>query len=1702
MNIDDVPVGQHTALAVSELPPDESKPAAALEEKESPLPNRLLSKNSRQRLAAFTELLKLFADCPVDTLLDYLVSFPKYISDTHPGAQEKAVEALLLLLSRAPAGRVHVTSDLVAAVIEKACSSGKSSARAKATDCLVAVSKLHGAPTVVLEAALACLNSKTSKTVVAGLQTLTSMLNTFGTAVFPVNATIVGAVVGQAGSSNPGVRAEAMNYLKEAYRWTREGLFPALSSLKQTQQDELKGFASALNEPAAEPKVLLQGSGARPQPMTDVVFAPPPVKREEPEEQKAEGEANLAKFNDGWCANILGMKKWSERRDCLQDLISAAGRPQLKREICADLPSTLKRLLSDSNVTVVNLTLDSLGALARGLRSFFASPLKPMLHTVMQKYKDKKVFAKAQDCMQAVVSSGCLRVEEIVDELKESLSDKSPAMRLNTLTWMRDRLLPALARPQCQALAVPLLPTLTHLTDDAALETREAAIACMAVAQKTASDPAVDKALAELGQQKLDRLLKGNGRPEPMKLGDTLPAKTEEESMMPFALAEEAKTNPGARPKTGKRQKPATAGEKKPDVEDVGPEPSEEDAMKVLAEVLPPELIAGTARPEWKARLQAFQGLAQWVESQQHLDEKVTEAVGKLVKIRTKDFRESNLGVIKEAIAALMKLAESQTVGKRFASTVVPALTERLGDAKLSEAVCGLMMSISDSASPGHVATLMMKTAAGSPKNINATKGVLTLLGKMVGEFTALLMPVKSLIDFGKASLLHANQQIRQQALGFFSVLFLSIGNLLKHMLGDLKESAMKALEAEFAKLQPQEKGIGDIRRRLRGETEREAAAKKNVRSAADALLPRANIVSQLTSKILNGLMNPAMKQRQEARQALEGILAAANHRIQPIGLGPLFSALRGRMNEPCKNLAKGFIALVGSVAEAAGAGVRQYAKAIVLPLMYNLADKQTSIRGETEIAMEKFATAAGAECIMASAGPLLEKDNPELRTQILGWVLKHKDDLSRAEPRNLVPGVVACLQDRSLDVRTMAEDVVAEMVPLVGHPTFIDAIKDLKPTAKSSVKSVLDRYKIMAPRNEQSMVPQTESAPASMQKPPPLQSYTGNNNPGGNAGNLGVIPEAPASQDGARIGEDPLTEIRPDLLQLMASPAPENTVEAMRAVTERLRSKPGLAVAVSGAVLPWVIARLSGDVVALSSPAAALLTELFRAYEQEKRYLPPSEADNALPIICERLSYHRELLTKFAAVVQRPEAVVHGLFLVGSKSFTHKTRQDCFQGVLGIVGTKSTIADEDVREIGRIAVSSSGADDIKGVCREILIALSKSGAKGNVWTMFDPEISEEVKKIVKKNEDSTGELRRSMKKCSISEAAGINIVTPTKRSLSPLSMRKSGGLGEELKIETLEQCLYQLQFGETSKRIDALVCIGDRATCALEGKDHLFAGHCDRVLGTFADVLRDLFGNGGPVDEIQLRFAKYFLNVMNKVCSARHLVSGAGETELSKIMEQLLSKLLFEGLDKLGTNSEGEMMMKLLNSTTLRLLENCQPTRVFCVLISLLKSTLSSPNTVPQSKLPPLIVKCLLKLTKILEHLLPSLDLPRLFLELHEFLLACPSGPAFKSQNHEMGSRIAKTIVNEVVKFKKEAVWECYKGVEQHPKPDLHIKRWISVILKSLKALSAMSSQKSGVLGNSQHLHQYRRKQGRAERRNEPAGRLGAQERSGLGSG
>eukprot|EP00826_Nyctotherus_ovalis_P013477 TRINITY_DN13652_c0_g1_i1.p1 TRINITY_DN13652_c0_g1~~TRINITY_DN13652_c0_g1_i1.p1 ORF type:complete len:294 (+),score=106.47 TRINITY_DN13652_c0_g1_i1:48-884(+) len=147
-----------------------------------------------------------------------------------------------------------------------------------------------------------------------------------------------------------------------------------------------------------------------------------------------------------------------------------------------------------------------------------------------------------------------------------------------------------------------------------------------------------------------------------------------------------------------------------------------------------------------------------------------------------------------------------------------------------------------------------------------------------------------------------------------------------------------------------------------------------------------------------------------------------------------------------------------------------------------------------------------------------------------------------------------------------------------------------------------------------------------------------------------------------------------------------------------------------------------------------------------------------------------------------------------------------------------------------------------------------------------------------------------------------------------------------------------------------------------------------------------------------------------------------------------------------------GEAMCKSFNSAVSKLLCNSDPTKVFTVLLKILKKYKDSPDSDSKSlqKLPSLAINCLKRLIRTLEALLPAIRTSDVLLAMHECLL--DSSGIFSLNPDGAGVKIIKNLLIELVRSRKEAIWEDYNAsVKTHTSGDIYLSRWIGATLKSL---------------------------------------------------
>ncbi len=228
-----------------------------------------------------------------------------------------------------------------------------------------------------------------------------------------------------------------------------------------------------------------------------------------------------------------------------------------------------------------------------------------------------------------------------------------------------------------------------------------------------------------------------------------------------------------------------------------------------------------------------------------------------------------------------------------------------------------------------------------------------------------------------------------------------------------------------------------------------------------------------------------------------------------------------------------------------------------------------------------------------------------------------------------------------------------------------------------------------------------------------------------------------------------------------------------------------------------------------------------------------------------------------------------------------------------------------------------------------------------------------------------------------------------------------------------------------------------------------------DSIIKIIIQITHDLFDCLDNLNNkiIPLKFAKYLVTILCKLTSNKELIIHISYKVLYDLCYELLNYLLINGLDKIGSNQEGNIIFKSLNSTMLRVIENCDTTSVILALLEIIKQ---NQNNINSNLLSNLAIKCLLKTTQNVQSIINNIQLDKILLQMHlltyNFDKISSNNTEQNTQSDLMIIRFIKNFIIDVVKIKKTDIMEDYnKSVGNHQYKDKYIITWIKTTLESI---------------------------------------------------
>lgn len=324
-------------------------------------------------------------------------------------------------------------------------------------------------------------------------------------------------------------------------------------------------------------------------------------------------------------------------------------------------------------------------------------------------------------------------------------------------------------------------------------------------------------------------------------------------------------------------------------------------------------------------------------------------------------------------------------------------------------------------------------------------------------EFGPAGFPLKEVCEYAVNGCGHTNPKVREANIKMITSIYRFTGDQIRDFLSEVKGSTMNIINEEFNKasiVKPDEPVVS--KRIIRNEDEAPAASLNMLDD-----MPRVDVSKELNnSKLLAKLTDKNWKVKKEGYDKIANILQGSNNHIQNTGLHDLMGAIKQGINDKNKNVLKTALSTVVKLAKALGPGAKSYNKLIMTGVLQCLADKGTLVRTVNMEAIEAWKDAVGAENIINLCGKTIKPDNPEIRTVLLQWLIDNSQSIENSECALLVKPLIACLQDKIPQIRSLTEDVIVAVMNVKGLNVFKEGTQDLKPAVKNTILPILDKCK------------------------------------------------------------------------------------------------------------------------------------------------------------------------------------------------------------------------------------------------------------------------------------------------------------------------------------------------------------------------------------------------------------------------------------------------------------------------------------------------------------------------------------------------------------------------------------------------------------------------------------------------------------------
>uniref|UniRef100_A0A0E0C9H3 Protein MOR1 n=2 Tax=Oryza TaxID=4527 RepID=A0A0E0C9H3_9ORYZ len=536
--------------------------------------------------------------------------------------------------------------------------------------------------------------------------------------------------------------------------------------------------------------------------------------------------------------------------------------------------------------------------------------------------------------------------------------------------------------------------------------------------------------------------------------------------------------------------------------------------------------------------------------------------------------------------------------------------------------------------------------------------------------------------------------------------------------------------------------------------------------------------------------------------------------------------------------------------------------------------------------------------------------------------------------------------------------------------------------------------------------------------------------------------------------------------------------------------------------LLRWFVLRFCESNTTCLLKVLDFLPELFDVLKDQSYMLTEAEAAIFLPCLMEKSGHNiekvrekmGELIKQMVNIYSLPKLLPY--ILEGLRSKNNRTRIECVDIIGYFMDHHGTEVSGLLKNLPSVAALTAERDgEIRKAALNTLATAYKN-LGDDVWryvgklsdaqrSMLDDRFKWKAREMDKRREGRPGDARAALRR-SVREN-GSDIAEQSGEAVSRSMAGENFGYSDAHMVPRQmatatpgpadwREALDIVALGLPEQSVEGMKVICHELTQAVDPESSVLDDlikEADRLVSCLAVMVPKTFNFS--LSGASSRSCKYVLNTLMQAVFQTFQIKRLAHAVKEGTLDNLITELLLWLLDeRVPLMDDGSQLLKALNVLMLKILDNAERTSSFVVLINLLRpldpSRWPSPTppeslAVKNQKFSDLVVKCLIKLTKVLQSTIYEVDLDRILQSIHIYLQELGMEEIRRRAGaDDKPLRMVKTVLHELVKLRGTAIKGHLSMVPIDAEPQPIILAYIDLNLQTLAAARMLTP--SGTMG------------------------------------